>query len=145
VPRKALDKDARNTSALFLLGRALLVLRRPQESEPYLKTAIELSPQSFQSYNLLGQAYLTLARFDDAEKTYTSAVDLASPAERKQLAGAFGFEGVGDGYLKAKRKPDADVPSPRWIWIPTTGSCKVRCPRSSDQPNAGSKCGAAGA
>jgi tetratricopeptide (TPR) repeat protein len=107
VLRKALDKDPRNTSALFLLGRAMLVLRRPLESEPYLKTAIELSPQSFQSYNLLGQAYLTLSRFDDAEKTYNSAVDLASPAERKQLAGAFGFEGVGDGYLKAKRKPDA--------------------------------------
>jgi superkiller protein 3 len=107
VLRMALEKDARNTSALFLLARALLVLRRPAESEGYLKTAIELSPQSFQSYNLLGQAYLTLSRFEDAEKTYNSAVDLASPAERKQLAGAFGFEGVGDGYLKAKRKPDA--------------------------------------
>ena len=107
VLRRALEIDARNTSALYLLGRTLIVLKRPQEAEPYLKTAIELSPQSFQSYNLLGQAYLTLGRYDDAEKTYNSAVDLASPAERKQLAGAFGFEGVGDGYLKAKRRPDA--------------------------------------
>jgi len=107
VLRKALEKDARSTSALYLLGRTLIVLKRPQESEGYLKTAIELSPQSFPSYNLLGQAYLALGRYDDAEKTYNSAIDLASPAERKQLAGAFGFEGVGDGYLKAKRKPDA--------------------------------------
>ncbi|HXM35893.1 MAG TPA: tetratricopeptide repeat protein [Pyrinomonadaceae bacterium] len=107
VLRKALAIDARNTSALYLLGRALIVLTRQQEAEPYLKTAIELSPQSFQSYNLLGQAYLALGRYDDAEKIYNSAVDLASPAERKQLAGAFGFEGVGDGYLKAKRRPDA--------------------------------------
>jgi superkiller protein 3 len=107
VLRMALEKDARNTSALFLLSRALLVLRRPEEAEPHLKTAIELSPRYFQSYNLLGQAYLTMGRFDDAEKTYNSAVDLASPAERKLLAGSFGFEGVGDGYLKAKRKPDA--------------------------------------
>ena len=107
VLRKALEKDARSTSALYLLGRALIVLRRQQEAETYLKTAIELSPQSFQSYNLLGQAYLALGRFDDAEKIYNSAADLASPAERKQLAGAFGFEGVGDGYLKAKRRADA--------------------------------------
>jgi len=107
VLRKALEMDGRNTSALYLLARTLIVLRRPQEAEPYLKTAIVLSPQSFQSYNLLGQAYLALARFDDAEKTYNSAVELASPAERKQLAGIFGFEGVGDGYLKAKRRPDA--------------------------------------
>jgi tetratricopeptide (TPR) repeat protein len=107
VLRRALDTDARNTSALYLLARALIVLKRQQEAEPYLKTAIELSPQSFQSYNLLGQAYLALGRYDDAEKTYNTAVDLASPAERKQLAGAFGFEGVGDGYLKAKRRPDA--------------------------------------
>jgi protein O-GlcNAc transferase len=107
VLRKALEMDARNTSALYLLGRALIVLKRSQEAEPYLKTAIELSPQSFQSYNLLGQAYLVLGRYDEAEKTYNSAVDLASPAERKQLAGTFGFEGVGDGYLKAKRRPDA--------------------------------------
>ena len=107
VLRKALEKDPRSTSALYLLGRALIVLRRQQEAESYLKTAIELSPQSFQTYNLLGQAYLALGRWDDAEKTYSSAVDLASSAERKQLAGAFGFEGVGDGYLKAKRRPDA--------------------------------------
>ena len=107
VLRKALELDARSTSALYLLGRALIVLKRQQEAESYLKTAIELSPRSFQSYNLLGQAYLALGRYDDAEKTYNSAVDLATPAERKQLAGAFGFEGVGDGYLKAKRRPDA--------------------------------------
>jgi superkiller protein 3 len=107
VLRKAIEMDARSTSALYLLGRALIVLRRQQEAETYLKTAIELSPQSFQSYNLLGQAYLAMGRYDDAEKTYNSAVDLASPAERKQLAGAFGFEGVGDGYLEAKRRPDA--------------------------------------
>lgn len=107
VLRKALEMDARNTSVLYLLGRTLIVLKRTQEAEPYLKTAIELSPQSFQSYNLLGQAYLALGRYDEAEKTYNSAVDLASPAERKQLAGTFGFEGVGDGYLKAKRRPDA--------------------------------------
>jgi tetratricopeptide (TPR) repeat protein len=107
VLRRALEMDPKSPSALYLLGRTLIVLKRHQEAEPYLKTAIELSPQSFQAYNLLGQAYLALGRYDDAEKTYSSAVEAAAPAERKQLAGEFGFEGVGDGYLKAKRKSDA--------------------------------------
>ena len=107
VLRRALDLDARNPSALFLMGRMLVVLKRYREAESPLKTAVEVSPQSFQSYNLLGRTYLALERFDDAEKTYNSAVDLASPADRKQLAGAFGFEGVGDGYMKAKRRSEA--------------------------------------
>jgi tetratricopeptide (TPR) repeat protein len=107
VLRHALEMDGRSPSALYLLGRALLVLKRQQEAEGYLKSAVELSPQAFQPYALLGQAYLALQRYEDAEKTYNNAVDAASPADRKQLAGAFGFEGVGDGYLKAKRKPDA--------------------------------------
>lgn len=107
VLRKALDMDQRSPSTLYLLGRSLIVLKRHQEAEPYLKSAIELSPQAFQPYTLLGQAYLAMSRLDDAEKTYNSAVDVASPAEQKQLAGAFGFEGVGDGFMKAKKKSDA--------------------------------------
>jgi tetratricopeptide (TPR) repeat protein len=107
VLRKALEMDARSPSTLFLLGRTLIVLKRHQEAEGYLKSAVELSPQAFQPYTLLGQAYLALGRLEDAEQTYNSAAAVASPGERKQLAGAFGFEGVGDGYLKAKKKSDA--------------------------------------
>ena len=99
--------DARSPSTLYLLGRALNVLKRYQEAEVYLKSAIELSPQAFQPYTLLGQAYLAQGRFEDAENTYNTAVDIASVGERKQLAGGFGFEGVGDGYFQAKRKSDA--------------------------------------
>jgi len=107
VLRKALEMDSRSPSVLYLLGRALNVLKRYPEAEGYLKSAIELSPQAFQPYALLGQAYLAQGRLEDAEKTYGSAVNIASPGERSQLAGMFGFEGVGDGYMKAKRKSDA--------------------------------------
>jgi cytochrome c-type biogenesis protein CcmH/NrfG len=89
------------------MGRMLVVLKRYQEAEAPLKTAVEVSPQSFQTYNLLGRTYLALERYDDAEKTYTTAVDLVSAGDRKQLAGAYGFEGVGDGFMKAKRRSDA--------------------------------------
>ena len=46
-------------------------------------------------------------RYSEAEITYERAVAFASEGDRKQLAGAFGFEGVGDGYLKAKQKSNA--------------------------------------
>jgi Tfp pilus assembly protein PilF len=46
-------------------------------------------------------------RFSDAEATYERASALAATGERKQLAGIFGFEGVGDGYLKSKQKDKA--------------------------------------
>ncbi len=107
VLRRALDLDAKNVSALYLMGRGLVVLKRPADAESYLKNAIELSPQSLQSYTVLGQVYLQLDRLEDAEHTYNRAVELSSDAERKQLSGTYGFEGVGDGYMKAKRKSDA--------------------------------------
>ena len=107
VLRRALQIDARNPGALYLLGRLLAVNRKYAEAEPVLKTAIEVNPKSFAARNILGRAYLGLERYDDAYKTYDHAVELASEADRKQLAGTFGFGGVGDGYLNAGRPADA--------------------------------------
>jgi tetratricopeptide (TPR) repeat protein len=105
--KRTLEIDARNASALYLMGRMLVVFKRFQESEPYLKLATEVSPRAFQPFNLLGRTYLALDRLEDAEVTYERAAGLASPGDRKQLAGSYGFEGVGDGYLKLKKKPSA--------------------------------------
>ncbi|MEK6336028.1 MAG: tetratricopeptide repeat protein [Acidobacteriota bacterium] len=107
VLRRALQIDARNPGALYLLGRLLAVNRKYAEAEPVLKTAIEVNPKSFAARNILGRAYLGLERYDDAYKTYDHAVELASEADRKQLAGTFGFGGVGDGYMNAGRPGDA--------------------------------------
>lgn len=107
VLKRALEIDARNPTALYLMGRMLVVFKRFGESEPYLKQATEVSPRAFQPFNLLGRTYLALDRFEEAEVTYERAADLASPGDRKQLAGQFGFAGVGDGFLKAKKKPSA--------------------------------------
>ena len=46
-------------------------------------------------------------RFSDAEATYERASEFAGAGEKKQLAGSFGFEGVGDGYLKTNQKDKA--------------------------------------
>ena len=107
VLRRALELDGRNPGALFLLGRFLVVKKRYADAEPVLKRAIEVNPKGFQSYNLLGRAYLGLERYEDAFKTYERGVNFASPADRKQLAGAFGFAGVGDGFMNAGRPRDA--------------------------------------
>lgn len=105
--KKALELDAQNPTSLLLMGRLLLAYRRFQEAEPYLKTATEVSSRAFQPFLLLGRAYLGMDRLSEAEETYERASALAGSGEKKQLAGVFGFEGVGDGYLKVKQKDKA--------------------------------------
>jgi tetratricopeptide (TPR) repeat protein len=104
---RSLALDARNPTTLFLIGRMLVVLKRYQEAETYLKTSTEVSPRAFQAFNLLGRIYLALERYADAEVTYERAAEFAPAGDRKQLAGAFGFQGVGDGYLRTKENTNA--------------------------------------
>jgi len=107
VLKKALDLDRNNPTSLLLMGRYLIVYKRYQEAEPYLKSATEVSSRAFQPFNLLARAYLGMDRFSDAEATYERASEVAGTGEKKQLAGVFGFEGVGDGYLKSNQKDKA--------------------------------------
>jgi tetratricopeptide (TPR) repeat protein len=107
VLKKALELDAQNPTSLLLMGRYFIVHRRFQEAEPYLKSATEVSSRAFQPFNLLGRVYLGMDRFSDAEATYERASAFAGTGEKKQLAGVFGFEGVGDGYLKSNQKDKA--------------------------------------
>jgi protein O-GlcNAc transferase len=107
VLKKALELDSNNPTSLLLMGRYLIAYKRYQEAEPYLKSATEVSSPAFQPFNLLGRAYLGMDRFSDAEATYERASALAGTGEKKQLAGVFGFEGVGDGYLKSNQKDKA--------------------------------------
>jgi tetratricopeptide (TPR) repeat protein len=107
VLRRALQLDPRNPGALFLMGRLLAVNKKYAEAETFLKTTIEVNPKFFPARNILGRSYLGLERYDDAFSTYEQAVNFASDADRKQLAGLFGFGGVGDGYMNAGRPKDA--------------------------------------
>jgi tetratricopeptide (TPR) repeat protein len=108
VLSRALELDARNPTSLLLMGRMLLVFKRYNEAEPYLKTATEVSPRAFQPFNLLGRTYLAMGRLSDAELTYERAAEFAPAGDRKQLAGIFGFAGIGDEYMKAKEKTNAE-------------------------------------
>lgn len=107
VLKRSLELDSRDPTALLMMGRMLSVFKRYPEAEPHLKLATEVSPRAFAPHHLLGSAYLAMERYEEAEVTYERALGFASPGDRKQLAGAYGLEGVGDGYLKAKKKPSA--------------------------------------
>ena len=107
VLKRALELDPNNLTSLLLMGRYLIVYKRFQEAEPFLKSATEVASRAFLPFNLLGRAYLGMDRFDEAEATYERASTLAASGEKKQLAGLFGFEGVGDGYLKSNQKDKA--------------------------------------
>jgi tetratricopeptide (TPR) repeat protein len=105
--RRALEMDPRNPGALFLLGRYYSVNQKYAEAAGVLKTAAEVNPKSFIVRTVLARAYLGAGSFDDAFHAYEQAATLASPADRKGLAGQFGFMGVGDGYMTAGRARDA--------------------------------------
>jgi cytochrome c-type biogenesis protein CcmH/NrfG len=51
---------------------------------------------------------MALGRLSDAEKAYERAAEFAPVADRKQLAGTFGFAGIGDEYMKANEKANAE-------------------------------------
>ncbi len=103
--RRALTIDAKNPTALNMLGRALTTRNEFAEAEKVLKKAAEVSPNSFVSYTLLGSLYLRRARLDDAEKSLNKALTVVSQNERKRLAQE--FESVGDAFKKAGKPADA--------------------------------------
>jgi len=107
VLRRALERDPKHPGALFLMGRFYSVNQRYTEAAAVLKTASELNPKSFIVRNVLARAYLGAGANDDAYRTYEQAALLASDADRKTLAGQFGFTGVGDAYLSGGRARDA--------------------------------------
>lgn len=107
VLRRALEIDRQNPGALYLLGKYLTATRKYAEAEPVLKSAIAVNPKFFMSRNILGRVYLALDRYEDAFKAYDEASSLAMDADRRELAGNFGFTGVGDGFMKAGRPKDA--------------------------------------
>lgn len=107
VLRRALALDARNPGALFLMGRFHSVNQRYAEAAAILKTAAEVNAKSFIVRTVLARALLGTGAYDDAFRAYEEAAGLASAADRKALAGQFGFTGVGDGYMAAGRSRDA--------------------------------------
>lgn len=101
--KKAARMDGTNPPVLLLLGQTLMRRGGFAEAETVLAKAVRLSPYSFIAHTLLGAVYLRQEKYEKAERTYTKALESASDAERRQLAGDFGFAGVGDGYMKMNR------------------------------------------
>ncbi len=105
--QKALELDDKYPPALHLLGTAYVATRKYTEAESTLQRAIAASPKTFASHYLLGSLYQRMDRIEDAEGSYNRAAEVANASDKKQLAGAYGFIGLGDAYLKAGRSKDA--------------------------------------
>lgn len=104
--RRALAIDAKNPTALNMLGRALTTRGEFDEAEKVLKKSTDVSPNSFVAYTLLGSLYLRRAQLADAEKSLNKALSVVSQNERKRLAQD--FEAVGDAFMKAGKARDAE-------------------------------------
>lgn len=103
--RRAIALDAKNPTALYMLGRALTTRNEFDEAEKVLKKSVEVSPNSFVSYVLLSSLYQRRSRFADAEKILNKALTVVSQNERKRLAQE--FEAVGDALMKTGKMRDA--------------------------------------
>jgi len=103
--RRALSVDAKNPTALNMLGRALTIRNEFDEAEKVLKKSVEVSPNSFVSYIHLASLYQRRARLDDAERVLNKALTVVSSNERKRLAQE--FETVGDAFMKIGKAKDA--------------------------------------
>lgn len=106
--RRALEKDTKNPTALFLLGRALTTKGSPEsyaEAEKVLKKGLVVSPNNFVAYTLLASLYARQNNFTEAERSLYKALQIASVNEKRRLAQD--FEMVGDGLMKIGKKADA--------------------------------------
>lgn len=103
----ALRMDDKYPPALYLLARAHLTSRKYDEAEQVLKRCIAASPRTFAAHYMLGSVYQRVDKPEEAEGSYNRAADLANVADKKQLAGPYGFTGIGDAYMKAGRSKDA--------------------------------------
>lgn len=103
--RRVLTVDAANPTALFLLGRALLVKQSNAEAEKFLLRSVAVSPRTLSTYVSLVSLYLRTLRFEDAENTILKILPMAAEADRKQFAGTLSL--TGDGYLKQKKVTQA--------------------------------------
>lgn len=103
--RRALSGDAKNPTALFLLGRALTTSGNFAEAEKLLKKSVEVSPNSFVSYTALGSLYARQGNYAEAERVLMRALQVVSPNENKRLA--LEFEAIGDGFMRVGKKRDA--------------------------------------
>lgn len=103
--RRALRLDAKNPTALFLLGRALTTRSSFEEAEETLKKGLRVSPNNFVAYTLLGSLYTRQGNLAEAEKTLFKALQVVSPNEKKRLAQE--FEAVGDSLARVGKSKDA--------------------------------------
>lgn len=103
---RALDGDPRNPSGLLLLGRALTAQAKYGEAERILRSALSVSQNGFAANSILASVYARQGLFERSETALLDALRSVSPLEKRGLSQQ--FEAVGDGYLKAGSRREAE-------------------------------------
>lgn len=70
----------------LVLSRILILTRRAEDAEDYLKKAVELSPENLLAYQLLGQTYVLLKRPAEALKAHKMVLFLNPLSEKSRQA-----------------------------------------------------------
>jgi cytochrome c-type biogenesis protein CcmH/NrfG len=102
----ALKSDPRNPTTLMLLGRALTTRGSYGDAEKMLKRSLEVSSNGFRPNSLLASLYARQGKYELAENALIQAIRWVPSNEKRLLAQQ--FELVGDGYLKAGKRRNAE-------------------------------------
>lgn len=104
--RKALGGDPRNPSGLLLLGRALTAQAKYGDAERVLRSALSVSQNGCAANSILASVYSRQGQYERAETALLDALRSVSPLEKRGLSQQ--FESVGDGFLKAGSRREAE-------------------------------------
>lgn len=97
--------DAKNPTALTMLGRANTVLGKLADAERYILRSIEIAPASPLGYELLSSLRLRQGRLEEAESALNRTITFLAPFEKRRVASQ--FELIGDAFAKAGRSVNA--------------------------------------
>lgn len=104
--RTAIEADPLNPTAFLQLGRVLISWGKFDEAENILRRGLSANNSHFMTHSLLGTLYLRQGKLDLTINALFNALKFASTYQKRTLARQ--FEAVGDAYLKAANRNEAD-------------------------------------
>jgi tetratricopeptide (TPR) repeat protein len=96
--KQAVEADPRNSSALLMLGHALMVAGQYNDAEATLRRSLTVGSNGYQAELLLSSLYMRQNAYELAENALLQALRWAPAYENRQLAQQFVM--LGRGYSK---------------------------------------------
>lgn len=86
MARGGIERHPDYVGGYLVLARILILTRRADAAEAFLKTAVQLSPENLLAYQLLGQVYVLLKRPQEALKAHKMVLFLNPLSEKSRQA-----------------------------------------------------------